>query len=383
MDIACACASYGEGSLMNWFRNFITGFLIGIANLIPGVSGGTFALILGVYERLITFLNSVNLASILLLAKLAMRWLRCGFRSQPGRELRDHLQAGDYPFMATLGFGTIVCILTMSSVMKYLLLHHFVYTYAYFFGLIVLSVIVPWRMLKAPGLLTLFSLLAGIMLTVFVSVGVNPYDKTLSKSQLLEEQYQIQQTTEKNSATSEVPKTGKFSYIGKYTPGEYLYIFICGILAISAMVLPGISGSLVLILLNQYFAVISAIANIRALLLDDLFFLSAMALGIILGILSFARFIEFAFRKFHDTMVGFLIGLILGSLYAIWPFKQPEIIPSFYVKEGSSISLIENYTVYSNVNILPHDLQSTFIAGVMVIAGMLTMLVFIRFEKTT
>lgn len=366
---------------MNCLREFTTGFLIGLANLIPGVSGGTFALILGVYERLIGFLNSVNLASLLTILRLGFNWAKSGFRPAQGRALGVYLKEMDYPFMAVIGLGAIVCILAMSSVMKYLLLHHFAYTYAYFFGLIILSVIIPWRMIKMPRLRLLLPLLAGIMLTVSVTASVNPYAKALNKSELLEKQYQVQQISAADSSTGTSRRVEKFTYIGKYTAGEYLYIFFCGIVAISAMVLPGVSGSLVLILMNQYFAVISAIANIRNLLLDDLVFLAAMALGILAGLLSFARFIDFAFRRFHDTMVCFLIGLICGSLYSLWPFKKAEIIASYYVKEGAAIERIDNYLVYSNINVLPADLQTTLIAAAVVLAGMFTMLFFVRQDK--
>lgn len=366
---------------MNWLQQFLTGFLIGLANLIPGVSGGTFALILGVYERLISFLNTINSQHILSLVRLVTRWVTCGFNSTGRKNLGEFLVDHDYPFMTILAGGAITCIFSMSSLMKYLLLNHFIYTYAYFFGLIVISVIIPWRMIRRWNYLLLLPLVTGIFLTVFITASVNPYDKAFNKSKILETQYQNQSQQLANASAEKVTQADTFSFTGKYTTGEYLYIFLCGIVAISAMVLPGVSGSLVLILMNQYFAVISAIANIRHLLLDDLIFLSAMALGIVFGLITFARIIEFAFRKFHDPMVSFLVGLILGSLYSLWPFKQSEIIADYYVKEGSSIELIQNYTVHSNINILPSDLQSTLIASGVVIVGMLTMLIFLRQEK--
>lgn len=366
---------------MYWFKHFLTGFLIGLANLIPGVSGGTFALILGVYERLINFLNAINSAHILTGTKHFYLWLKSCFNAQEGRELRDYLVDNDYPFMAVLGLGAILCIVAMSSLMKYLLLNHFVYTYAYFFGLIVLSVAIPWRMVKKWRLPLTLPLLAGIFLTIFISCSVNPYDKSLSKSEILEKQYQSQQGLSVKSLPSDTTSTSKFSYIGKYNGGEYIYIFFCGVIAISAMVLPGVSGSLVLILMNQYFAVISALANIRNLLVDDLLFLGAMTLGIVFGLLSFARLIEFAFKKFHDPMVSFLIGLILGSLYSLWPFKHAEVIAHYYVKQGSSIQVIENYTVYTNMNIVPDDIGVALVSTAIAIAGMVTMYFFLRQEK--
>lgn len=365
---------------MNWLRDFVTGFLIGLANLIPGVSGGTFALILGVYERLITFLNRLGISSLLELLQLTGSWVASGFSAEKRQALFIHLKENDYHFMTILLLGTVSCILVMSSVMKFLLLNYFTYTYGYFFGLIVLSVIVPWRMIKSPRASLIVPALLGIILTVGVTAAVNPYDKALNKSLLLEQKY-IEQTTNTVEHTNSTDTT-RFAYIEKYSTGEYIYIFLCGTIAISAMVLPGISGSLVLILMNQYFAVISAVANIRALLLDDLLFLGCMTAGIAFGLLSFARVIEFAFKRFHDRMVAFLIGLIVGSLYSLWPFKQAYVIPEFYIKEGSVVEKITNHTVYSNANTLPHDTTTLLLAMSAVGAGLITMFLFVRKDTT-
>lgn len=365
---------------MQWLKTFVVGFLIGLANLIPGVSGGTFALILGVYERLIGFLNRIDLGSIVTLSTHFFHWLKSGFRRDAGKKLRSYLLEQDYHFITIIGIGALTCIVALSSLMKYLLVHQFTPTYGFFFGLIVLSVVIPWRMIKQFRTWLLLPLAMGILLTVWVTAGVNPYEKVLSKSELLKEQYHGQQlTVAETDATTAA--AGKFSYIGKYTPKEYLYIAFCGVVAISAMVLPGISGSLVMILMNQYFTVISAIANLKNLLLDDLLFLASMGCGIVVGLLCFARFIDFALRRFHDPMVSFLVGLIIGSLYALWPFKQAVIIPSYYVKAGSGIERIDNFLVYSNINILPPDTTTALIALLAVVAGMITMFFFVKKDQ--
>gem|GEM_PF-120034 len=371
--------SHLTGYAMQVLKNFSIGFLIGLANLIPGVSGGTFALILGVYERLIHFLNSIGPKSVATLLSLVTALVRSGFHRDQQRRLGQFLKENDYPFMATLALGALACIFAMSALMKYLLLHQFVYTYAYFFGLIIVSILVPWKMIKKPQMALILPALAGVVLTVGITATVNPYEKALHKSQLLQAEY----VSEDVAGPQDLAKTTvkPLSYVGKYTSGEYLFIFVCGVLAISAMVLPGVSGSLVLILLGQYFAVISAIADIGSLLLDDLGFLGAMALGIAVGLLSFARVIEYALKRFHDPTVSFLIGLITGSLYSLWPFKRPEIIAEYYLKNGSSIERIDNYLVYSNVNVLPDDLKTAIIAAAIVTAGMVTMLPFVRSGK--
>ncbi|WP_419174543.1 DUF368 domain-containing protein [Desulfosediminicola sp.] len=364
---------------MQTLKNFSIGFLIGLANLIPGVSGGTFALILGVYERLIHFLNQLGPKSVRTLLSLISQLFRSGFTRDNRTRLWRYLQENDYPFMSILALGALVCIFSMSALMKHLLLHHFVYTYAYFFGLIIVSILVPWKMIKRRHIALILPALIGIILTVSITATVDPYQKALHKSELLQTEF-IGDSTQSGQSLQQTA-TAPLSYVGKYSSGEFAFIFICGVLAISAMVLPGVSGSLVLILLGQYFTVISAIAGISSLLLDDISFLAAMALGIVVGLLSFARVIEYALTRFHDLTVSFLIGLIGGSLYTLWPFKRAEIIAEYYVKNGSMIEKIDNFQVYSNINILPDDLKTAMVALAIVIAGMATMIPFIRGGK--
>ncbi len=364
---------------MYWIRDFITGFLIGLANLIPGVSGGTFALILGVYERLITFFSRITSKKLLEAIHLALDWIKSGCAVTQGKLLWTFIKEHDGPFMAILLLGTISSILTLSSLMKALLLDHFTLTYGYFFGLIIPSVLVPWQMLKKPRAAFLLPVLAGVFLTVALTMAVDPYEKAVHKSALLKnsEQQQINLKAQPNQDSQQT----RLHYIGKYSSAEYLYIFVCGAIAISAMVLPGISGSLVLILLGQYFAVISAIANIKALLVDDLFFLGIMALGIVFGMLSFARCIKYALQKWHDPVMSFLVGLILGSLYTLWPFKEAHLIEQYYLKEGARLEIIENFAVHSNVNILPQDTASAVLTLAAVIAGIVTMWFFLLVNK--
>ncbi len=360
---------------MHWLRDFTTGFFIGLANLIPGVSGGTFALILGVYERLITFFSRLSSKTVIQAARLCVNWIASGCNTTQGKELWTFVKEHDGPFMAILLVGTVSSILALSSLMKSLLINHFTLTYGYFFGLIIPSALVPWQMLQRPRMALLIPVITGVLLTVAITMAVDPYEKALHKSQLLQEsQQQSLNIINEENGTHE---QRSLRYIGKYSGSEYLYIFVCGIIAISAMVLPGISGSLVLILLGQYFAVISAIANLRALLVDDILFLGLMALGIVFGMVSFARCIAYALRRWHDPVVSFLVGLILGSLYTLWPFKEVHLIEQYYVKEGATLEIIENFAVHSNVNILPQDATTALLALATISAGIATMGIFL------
>ena len=133
---------------MNIFKTFITGFLIGVANLIPGVSGGTFALILGIYERLIGFLNSLNGSFIKETLSDLIRFLKnIGNKGERTRFIEE-MKKKDIVFISIIGVGAVVSILALSSLMKFLILNFYEYTYAYFFGLILISVYIPYKLIK-------------------------------------------------------------------------------------------------------------------------------------------------------------------------------------------------------------------------------------------
>ena len=161
---------------------------------------------------------------------------------------------------------------------------------------------------------------------------------------------------------------------------EYLSIFFVGILAISAMVLPGISGSFVLLICGDYYPVITAITRLRHVYPEDIFYLTAFALGDIVGLLIFVRVFNYVFERFKDQTIFFLIGLMVGSLYALWPFKNYRLV-DLYVKANEGIIQIHNYKLYGN-----HptwwggigELVPVFIAFAI---GGLVMLFFNRYEK--
>jgi putative membrane protein len=272
--------------------------------------------------------------------------------------------------------------------MKYLLIHHFAYTYSLFFGLILVSIIIPVRMVKSMNVIGVICVLAGVITTVFVSWSVNPYDKVKIKSDHLEQRYQIvypkaasgSAGTLEKGVDSAGKKPGRSAFTGKYTIEEYLTAGICGAVSISAMVLPGISGSLVLILMGAYFDVISAISALKTGNLDTILCLCCFGGGIVVGGLIFARLISFVLDRYYNGTMGFLIGLMAGSLHALWPFKKVMVMAQQYVKQDGVIIIIENAQIYTNINILPNTHQ--FLTSLaFFIAGCAVMMVFIRVES--
>ncbi|MCK5836449.1 MAG: DUF368 domain-containing protein [Desulfobacula sp.] len=383
------------------------GFCLGTANIIPGVSGGTFLLVFKIYERVFAVLNQVNKSCVLEFGATGFQVLKNFGRNNSALDFIGYLKERDFFFLGKLIFGALTAILTLSSLMKYLLVHHFSMTYSLFFGLILVSIVIPVKMLDSlKGYLVFFALL-GMVLTISVSWLVNPYDKVKIKSNNFECEYQLlypdgnpgqatlkeKHTADKNTLNStESPISAKksnptdepgfFAFTGKYTMGEYVYACVCGAVAISAMVLPGISGSLVLILMGAYFDIISALAALKSWHMDTLIFLGCFGMGIVAGGLVFARLINFALKRYYNATMAFLIGLMAGSLYALWPFKKVIIMARQYVRQDNGIGIIENSPIYTNINILPQASYQLFYAFVFFLLGCGIMYVFIRAESS-
>jgi putative membrane protein len=378
-------------------QELFMGFCLGAANIIPGVSGGTFLLVFNIYERVFAVLNQINRALVLKFATLVFCVAKNMGRKGSLRDLVLFLEETDALFLLKLMVGALAAILALSSLMKYLLVHQFAYTYSLFFGLILVSIIIPIKLLNSlKGPVVLMALL-GMSLTVFVSWSVNPYDKVKIKSDHLERQY-LQLSSRKDRGAdaghgslsgklveNEMKKSGGSGLLasfGKYTLEEYLYAGICGAVSISAMVLPGISGSLVLILMGAYFDVIAAISALKSGNLDTLAFLFCFGAGILAGGLLFARLINFVLNRYYNPTMAFLAGLMAGSLYALWPFKKVMIMARQYVRQEGGISVVENFQVYTNVNILPSSSHQLLISLVFFAAGCAVMAAFIRTESS-
>jgi putative membrane protein len=143
------------------------------------------------------------------------------------------------------------------------------------------------------------------------------------------------------------------------------------------MVLPGISGSLVLIVCGVYFDVITAITQVKALEISAILYLCVFAAGMLVGLVLFARLVNWLLRRFHDATMTFLIGLMAGSLYALWPFKR-YVVMDTYTKTGTGIRVVHDAIVYTNQNVLPDTVSTAAVAVACALAGALIMAVFMR-----
>jgi putative membrane protein len=246
-------------------RTFVGGFLMGTADLIPGVSGGTIALVLGIYERLV---NSIREGSSALGSILKA--------DIPG--FRRHLGGVEWIFLVPLLVGILTAVVTLASFLAHQLEERPTILAGVFFGLVLGSVIVAWRLLREPE--PMHPVVAAVVaVTLFLILGLGGDEAAVAQPTLI-------------------------AYFG------------AGALAICAMILPGISGSLILLLIGMYAPVLAAV-NERDFLVVGVF-----VLGAIVGLAFFSQLLHWALRYHHDLILAALIGLMAGSLRVVWPWPE-------------------------------------------------------------
>jgi len=298
----------------------LNGFLIGIANLIPGVSGGTFALILGLYDRLITAITSINAITL----SVTFQFIT-GFTQPIKREhFAKEMKRIDFWFLAFLGFGLLLSVISGAKLIQFLLQNYPAPTLALFIGLIIPSLSVPYKLIENHGITEWIYLIPGIALTVVPSLFMG--DTTGSENPLI--------------------------------------AFVTGMIAISAMILPGISGSYIMLVLGEYQIVIGKLSNILAF--DSILFLASFALGCLLGLIIFTHFVKWLFKKYKSHTMTFLLGLILGSFFILWPFKDYAHGQAIVGRSGE---VKRDIQIATAKNILPESADEMFYPGIALILG--------------
>jgi len=234
---------------------FLRGLLMGMADIIPGVSGGTIALITGIYERLIFAIKGINIRFILHMLH--------GNR----RKSREELLSMDLDFLATLFLGIVVAFLLLSGVIRFLMAAYPANTYAFFFGLILASAGFVYRYVRETNLKVLTSGVIGF-LTAVVIIGLGSLQYTHSMP----------------------------------------VIFFSGFIAICAMILPGISGAFILFFLGQYEYMLQALHSL------DMLSVSVFSTGAVLGLLVMSRVLGYLLKNYKSITMSFLVGIMLGAL---------------------------------------------------------------------
>ena len=250
---------------------FVKGFMMGSADVVPGVSGGTMALILGIYQRLIDAIKSVDTNTLKSLLSL---------------KISDVFKQIHWFFLVVLLSGILSAIMFVTRVIK---LPELMFTnpepvYGLFFGLIVGSV---WYVLKGLGKLTV-----GNVLWIIVGTAIGFRVVTL------------------------VPTD---------TPEAMWFVFLSGSLAITAMILPGISGSFILLILRKYDYILMQFSKLGGPeTMDALWVLVPFGLGLVIGIMMFSRVLSWLLHHYYAITLCVLVGFMIGSLYVIWPFQDRE-----------------------------------------------------------
>ncbi|MFQ3168526.1 MAG: putative membrane protein [Limisphaerales bacterium] len=290
------------------FKTILHGFLIGVANIIPGVSGGSMALALGIYERLIAAIGNVGPGT--LTAALGIAGFRDGARARFLAEWRRV----DGAFLSWIATGGAVAVVVFSRVMVWLLEQWHDPTYGFFSGLILVSIWMPLKMIRRFGAAEGLSAVVGLGLVLALTFSADSEQQlTDAKRKVEMKQAQVEQTATPQTAQAQ-------SSLGQADAKRIAFYFLCGAVAISAMVLPGVSGSFIMILLGAYFEVLQAVNDRDALVV--LVFMAGCAAGLLL----FTRLLKWVLSRWHDPTVAWLAGLMAGSLVALWPFRKFETV---------------------------------------------------------
>ncbi len=253
-------AGWPDRSLLAMFGIFLRGITMGAADIVPGVSGGTMAFIFGIYEELINSIKTIGQRDFI----DALLHLR----------IREALSMINWSFLVPLGLGVVAAIFSLAGALEYFLTHQPVYIWSFFFGLIIASVIVIAGRIQQWSLGVVGAVLLGAVGTYFL-----------------------------------------VSLVPAQTPDTWWFYILTGALASAAMILPGISGAYILVMLGKYQTVLSAV-NQR-----DFLILALIAFGAAIGLVTFAQILSWLFKRYHDLTVAVLIGLLLGSLRKVWPWK--------------------------------------------------------------
>ena len=268
----------------------VKGMCMGAADVVPGVSGGTIAFITGIYDELINSIKSINAAS-----------LKMFFTGKWGEFWK--MINGKFLLFLLAGIG--ISVFSLAKIITWLLVAYPVLVWSFFFGLVLASTWFVGKDVKERDWKTGLGFLLGAALAFYITVAT-PAE----------------------------------------TPSHFLFIFLCGAIAICAMILPGISGSFILVLLGKYFFIMEAVKTL------DLKVIAIFGIGACVGITSFSRLLSYALSHMHNITLAVLSGFMLGSLNKVWPWKETiegveqNIAPNAFVWQAVCLALLGFVMVY-------------------------------------
>ncbi len=298
--------------MKEYINYFFKGIAVGVANIIPGVSGGTIALITGIFERLINAIKAFDLTAAKLL--FTGKW-------------KAFTEKTDFYFLLTLFVGIALAIITLARIFDYLFRDYPIYIWSYFFGLVLASIYFVAKTIERWNFVVILLFILGTAFAVFVSL-INPASEN----------------------------------------SNFWYLFLCGIVAICSMILPGLSGSFVLILMGNY-----ELVAIQAINGREFSILFPVALGAIIGLIAFSHLLSWVFRSYKDQTIAVLTGFILGSLNVLWPWKTAE-----YLKNSAGELILKHgeKVVARYASVMPQYYDKVFwIAVFVMVTGILSITV--------
>lgn len=266
------------------------GMCMGAADVVPGVSGGTIAFITGIYDELINSIKSINAAS-----------LKMFFTGKWGEFWK--MINGKFLLFLLAGIG--ISVFSLAKIITWLLVAYPVLVWSFFFGLVLASTWFVGKDVKERNWKTGLGFLLGAALAFYITVAT-PAE----------------------------------------TPSHFLFIFLCGAIAICAMILPGISGSFILVLLGKYFFIMEAVKTL------DLKVIAIFGIGACVGITSFSRLLSYALSHMRNITLAVLSGFMLGSLNKVWPWKETiegveqNVAPNAFVWQAVCLALLGFVMVY-------------------------------------
>ena len=279
-----------ERKLKDYLMLSVKGMCMGAADVVPGVSGGTIAFITGIYDELVNSIKSINAAS-----------LKMFFTGKWGEFWK--MINGKFLLFLLAGIG--ISVFSLAKIITWLLVAYPVLVWSFFFGLVLASTWFVGKDVKERNWKTALGFLLGAALAFYITVAT-PAE----------------------------------------TPSHFLFIFLCGAIAICAMILPGISGSFILVLLGKYFFIMEAVKTL------DLKVIAIFGIGACVGITSFSRLLSYALSHMRNITLAVLSGFMLGSLNKVWPWKETiegieqNVAPNAFVWQAVCLALLGFVMVY-------------------------------------
>lgn len=245
----------------------IKGIAMGTANVIPGVSGGTIALITGIFERLINSIKSFNIEALKL------------FFTGKFKAFAKHTDLG---FLCCVFLGIFIAVLSVAKLFDFLFENYPVYIWAFFFGLLLASIYYVGKTVNRWNIWSILFFILGAAIALLIAFGTPAQESD-----------------------------------------NFFYLIVCGFVGTCSMILPGLSGSYVLLLMGNYeLVMIDAVNMLTTQPIESMKILLPVVIGAVVGLLAFAHLLSWIFNKFHDQTISLLTGFIFGSMPIIWPWKD-------------------------------------------------------------